>query len=95
MEIGRYLDLGLIKGINKESDNVSKSIEDMSRNALSEMSALDNQFSLGVNRSFDVNVDQDKLVGNRSIVQNNNITITDGFDLKVAENKLAYAVSMS
>lgn len=93
-QIGKYIDQGLVNGINDNADKVSGAMRSMGKQALSEMARLDSQLSTGLSTSMSFNADVNGETPSR-VIQNNNITISDGFDLKLAESQLGYAVAMA
>ncbi len=93
-EIGRYIDQGLVKGIDSEAGEVARSMRSMGEGALAEMATLDSRLSSGLSTSMSFTSDFNNEAQAR-VIQNNNINITDGFDLKLAESQLGYAVAMA
>lgn len=93
-QIGKYIDEGLVNGIDDNADKVSGAMRSMGEGALAEMSELDSRLSAGLRTS--VAVDGTAVPEAQSrVVQHNNITINDGFDLKLASAQLGYAVAMA
>lgn len=93
-QIGKYIDEGLVNGIDDNADKVSGAMRSMGEGALAEMSALDSKLSAGLRTSVAVDGTASPEAQAR-VVQHNNITINDGFDLKLASAQLGYAVAMA
>ncbi len=93
-QIGKYIDEGLVNGIDDNADKVSGAMRSMGEGALAEMSELDSRLSAGLRTSVAVDGTASPEVQSR-VVQHNNITINDGFDLKLASAQLGYAVAMA
>lgn len=93
-QIGKYIDEGLVNGIDDNADKVSGAMRSMGEGALAEMSELDSRLSAGLRTSVAVDGTASPEMQSR-VVQHNNITINDGFDLKLASAQLGYAVAMA
>lgn len=93
-QIGKYIDEGLVNGIDDNADKVSGAMRSMGEGALAEMSELDTRLSAGLRTSVAVDGTASPEAQSR-VVQHNNITINDGFDLKLASAQLGYAVAMA
>lgn len=93
-QIGKYIDEGLVNGIDDNADKVSGAMRSMGEGALAEMSELDSRLSAGLRTSVAVDGTATPEAQSR-VVQHNNITINDGFDLKLASAQLGYAVAMA
>lgn len=93
-QIGKYIDEGLVNGIDDNADKVSGAMRSMGEGALAEMSDLDSRLSAGLRTSVAVDGTASPEAQTR-VVQHNNITINDGFDLKLASAQLGYAVAMA
>lgn len=93
-QIGKYIDEGLVNGIDDNADKVSGALRSMGEGALAEMSELDSRLSAGLRTSVAVDGTASPEAQTR-VVQHNNITINDGFDLKLASAQLGYAVAMA
>lgn len=93
-QIGKYIDEGLVNGIDDNADKVSGAMRSMGEGALAEMSELDSRLSAGLRTSVAVDGTASPEAQAR-VVQHNNITINDGFDLKLASAQLGYAVAMA